>query len=216
MAKSQVRAKTPREIRLLRESNELDELKRALGIIYSWGIHDPEYMPELGMLLYHKDPEVLRFTLGIMLHYELYGAKQFFLQFKEHVPVLQQLASTQFTALELIVALCGPSLDLVPCLRNYLHRFPEEACDLVVKFGPIAKQLVPDLIEVLQLDDWDTVWAAADATASIGPAARKAVPVLKRLLKHKSGVVTGSVSVALESITGIPRDRWPRGPDAGD
>src|SRR5262249_22544889 len=146
MASSKPTTKTPAELRSLAEQEELNELKEALSLLHCWGIHDPEYLPVLGRLLSHKDPEVLRRTLGIMLNYDRYQVNEFE-QLKEHLPVFRELLSTQPLALDLIVALCGPSLDLVPHLQNQLRLFPEEGSDLVFKFGPMAKDLVPDLMQ---------------------------------------------------------------------
>jgi hypothetical protein len=223
-----VSPKKPDELLSLLKGNNVNELKEALSLLYSWGIREVDYLPVLGLLLSHDDPEVLRYTLGMMRHHEELPHKEF-LQLKQHLPTLRKFASigkeqdpslsewsvVRFSALELIVALCGPSQDLVPHLRDYLVRWPEEACDLIYKFGPIAKDLVPDLIRMLQAEeDSDTTWAMVDAVGAIGPAAQEAVPILEKLTKHRSGVITGRACIALENITGTSRYAWPRGPDA--
>jgi hypothetical protein len=214
MVRPKLAAKKPKELLALLERNDAKKLTEALSLLFGWGIRNRDYLPVLGMLLSHKDPEVLRLTLGIMMNHKQLPRKEF-LQLKKHLPVFRELAPVQFNALELIVALSGPTEELVPHLRAYLSQWPEETCDLIVKFGPVAKGLVPDLIRIVQTDDWDEIWAAIDAIGAIGSAAEDAVPILKELTRHKSGVITGRACVALEKITGISRKSWPRGPGAG-
>ena len=214
MTKRIVTAKSPGELAMLVERDELAPLKGALSLLHSWGIHGAKYLPVLERLLFHTDPEVVRLTLGIMLNFERRPTKRF-LRLRERLPTFQKLLGTQPLALNLIVGLNGPTRKLVPHLKKYLWRYPEEGCDLVYRFGPVAKELVPDLIRLIKKSkDWDDTWAAVDALGAIGPAAKKAVPVLKKLTKHKSGVITGQACVALERITGISRYSWPQGPDA--
>lgn len=209
-------AKTPVELDALAERNDLDELKDSLSLLHSWGVHEPAYLPVLEKLLFHTDPEVLRLTLGVMGNFTRHDRKRC-IALNKHVPRFASLLTAEprqaATALEILVALRGPAEDLVPHVREYLHRFLEEACDLIVTFGSLAKDLVPDLLQTLEEDDWDTRWAAVDAIGAIGPAACDAVPALVRLLRHPSGVVTGSASAALERITGVSAGNWLRGPN---
>jgi hypothetical protein len=216
MTKRKITHRSAGELGELLERGQLKPLKDALSLLHSWGIHGAKYLPVLGKLLSHSDQEVVRLTMGIMLNYELFKSKKF-IQFKEHLPVFQKLAttespgSTQFLALDLIVKLIGPTRQLVPLLKKGLSRYPEEACDVVCRFGPVASDLFPDLIRLLKKSkDWDETWAAVDALGAIGHSAKNAVPILKELIKHKSGVIMGRACVALEKITGISRYRWPR------
>ena len=205
-------AKTASELLSLVQGNQLLELKDALSLLQSWGVRDQEYLPVLAALLAHEDPEVLRLTLSIMLSYEQSPVNEF-MQLKEFLPAIEALVGTQFLAVDLIVRLRGPAQNLIPYVKTYLSRYREETCDLICLFGPLAYELVPDLIEIIEgSDEWDEIWAVVDALGTIGPAAQAAAPILKQLTKHRSGVITGSACVALESITGISRHKWPRGP----
>jgi hypothetical protein len=211
--KKAISVPTVDELLTLVEFGNLDQLKDALSVLHLHGIAKAKYLPALGKLLATNDSEVLRLTLGIMMNFEQCSRGEFE-QLKRYLPEFHQLAATQFGALALIVALSGPAEELVPKLRSYLCRFPEEGCDLVHKFGPVARGLVPDLIELLESDEWDDIWAAIDAIWAIGPAAAAAVPMLEKLTKHESGVITGRACIALEKITGKSRESWPRGPNA--
>src|SRR5262245_23691501 len=214
MTKRKVTHKSASELRDLVERNELKPLKDALSLLHCWGIHGAKYLPVLEDLLHHADPEVVRLTLAVMLNFEL-KAKKTFLRLRECLPTFQKLVGKQPLALDVIVGLSRPSRKLVPSLKKYLWWYPEDGCDLVYRFGPVASKLVPDLIRLIKKSkDWDETWAAVDALGAIGPSAKKAVPILKKLTKHKSGVITGRACVALEHITGISRHSWPRGPDA--
>ncbi len=206
----------PVDLLSLAAGNDPQFLKKQLDLLQSWGITGPDYVPVLGAMLSHENKDVVRVVLGIMLNYQLFLPRKEFMQLEKYLPVFHELAPTQFCALELIVGLSGATPDLVPYLKGYLARYPEEACDLIVQFGPLAAALVSDLIKLIEKDDWDETWAAVDALAAIGKPAEEAVPVLKKLTKHKSGIITGSACVALESITGISRDHWPRGPTSID
>jgi hypothetical protein len=205
---------TADELRSLHKQGNVDQLKEALSVLHYRGIRDPQCIPVLGALLSSEDDEVLRLTLGVMMNFERSPRSECFVRLREYLPVFHQVAPKQLGALELIVALAGPSEELVPCLKEYLARFPEETCDVAYQFGPLAKDLVPGLIGLCRNDDWDTIWAAVDALGAIGPAAKEAVPMLEMLTNHKSGLITGRACVALESITGKPRGSWSRGPTA--
>ena len=66
--------------------------------------------------------------------------------------------------------------------------------------GPAAQDAVPDLIRVLQDEDWQVEQAAAKALGEVGPAAKDAVPELTRLLRDKSAEVRETAARALERI----------------
>src|SRR5437016_14010063 len=83
-------AKNAEELLSLMQRNQLEELKSALSLLHSWGKRDSQYLPVLGTLLSHQDPEVLRLTLGIMLNYEQSSVNEF-LQVKKYLPALQNL-----------------------------------------------------------------------------------------------------------------------------
>ena len=216
MSAEKATAASPDDLRQLAENKQPEQLKGALSLLHSWGVRTPDYLPVLEKLLLSEDPEVLRLTLGIMLNFER-GPRKHFLQLKNQLATLQKLATTEtsmpnarFLALELIVKLAGPTQMLVPHLREFLYRWPEEASDVICLFGPLAKDLVPDLIKAIEGDDWDTTWALVDALGAIGPEAKSAVPTLTKLTMHKSGVISGRACVALEQITGKPRTSWPK------
>jgi hypothetical protein len=202
---------TPEALFSLAQRNKVKQLRSGLSLLHAWGTRNDKYIPVLGMFLFHDDNEVLRLTLGVLRNYERRAPKAFG-KLTKYLLVFHELAPTQFTALELIVALQGPRPELMPYLKKYLSRYVEETCDLIVRCGAGARELVPDLIRTLKsTNNWDEIWAAVDPLGAIGKRARPAIPILKELAaKHESGVITGRACVALERITGISRNRWPR------
>src|ERR1019366_6213549 len=101
MTDTKVTAATADQLRSLTEGKDLNQLIEALSLLNSWGIHDPEYLPVLTMLLPSNDREVQRLTLACMLNFARYQVEQFF-GLKEYVPVFQSLLTTQPLALDLI------------------------------------------------------------------------------------------------------------------
>jgi vesicle coat complex subunit len=70
------------------------------------------------------------------------------------------------------------------------------------KYGPQAREYVPDLVQALKDRDKTVRMGAAYGLADVGPDALEAVPALKEALKDKDAEVRKAAAYALKKIEG--------------
>ena len=103
-----------------------------------------------------------------------------------------------------VLAACGreppaqpdPFVPIQAELKQHYDLFAEDALAARV-------ERIPRLIELLrEREDWLDLSGCADALGSIGPAARPALPALRKLLDHDERWVRSSAEDAIEAIEG--------------
>ena len=78
---------------------------------------------------------------------------------------------------------------------------PEKACDLVRHMAADGREAVPSIRSLIQSTlVYDTLWAAVDALAAVGPDSSSVAPELLGLLDHRSGRVASGAAHALARI----------------
>lgn len=71
---------------------------------------------------------------------------------------------------------------LVEALRSPERTVRRQACAVLLRMGPDAKEAVPDLVRLLDDEDEEIRKSAAKALGGIGPDAAEAVPALMRTM----------------------------------
>ena len=158
----------PALVELLEEKNALGN-----GVIEALVAIGSDVVPEVVLALKSKDPLVRRhavITLGLLGPKATAAIPNLIMTLKD---ADAQVATQSAKALEEI----GP--ESVPALFDALRDEDNEAAaKVLVKLGPKAKAVVPDLIKVLQGGDTSRRRQAAVVLGMIGPEAKAAVPAL--------------------------------------
>ena len=95
--------------------------------------------------------------------------------------------SEQLLAAEALARIGPPAVPrLVEALRSPDGQVRRQACAVLLRMGPDAKEAVPDLVRLLEDDDEDLRKMAAKALGRIGPDAAPAVPALMRTLLEEA------------------------------
>jgi HEAT repeat protein len=79
-----------------------------------------------------------------------------------------------------------------------------EAFDALEELGPLAREVVPDLTELLRSRSAYEVRRAAEVLGKIGPEARSAAPQLRALLAHRLPFVRKVAATALARVEAAP------------
>ena len=91
--------------------------------------------------------------------------------------------SEQSLAAEALSRIGPPAVPLlVEALRSSDLETRRQACEVLLRMGPDAKEAVPDLVRLLEDDEEELRKMAAKALGRIGPDAAPAVPALMRAL----------------------------------
>jgi HEAT repeat protein len=91
--------------------------------------------------------------------------------------------SEQQLAADALTRIGPPAVPmLIEALRSGDGQVRREACAVLMRMGPDAKEAVPDLVRLLEDDDEELRRMAAIALGRIGPDAGEAVPALMRSL----------------------------------
>jgi len=186
-------AEMERNLRRHMKSGNTKALVHQLVMIRISGIRPLSWLPLFQELLEkRRNDDIIRHTCVIV---EDYGSKA-----ERCLPRLIELSDRCIAPIDAVWAITKDCRLVLPQMGRYVERFPEEACDLICQIGPDAADLVPHIIKVLGRDDWDEMWAAVDALGAIGPKASVALPILRKLRKHKSGVISSRATIAIASI----------------
>lgn len=90
---------------------------------------------------------------------------------------------------------------ILPVLDRLFENNGESVCDIICQLGPVARPLLPKLLDALAQDDyWDLQWAAADAVGYIASADADTLDSLKVALTHNSPIVRSAAANALGRV----------------
>jgi HEAT repeat protein len=158
--------------------------------------HDCDLTPAIGTIVYHisnvDDASAIRSACKLLV--EL-GKPA-----RDAIPVLTTLLKTEhaLAAAEALWSIERNPQTIVPTLIAEMEYSAEEVCDLAYTMGASARALLPNLIEVLQNEDyWDTQWAAADAISRVAIGDPSVIPLLLDTLNHSSSRIRSAASRGL-------------------
>lgn len=104
----------------------------------------------------------------------------------ERVPIPK---SEQQLAADALARIGPPAVPmLVQSLQSSDRETRRQACEILMRMGPDAKEAVPDLVKLLEDEDQELRRMAAIALGRIGPDAGEAVPSLMRTLLEEEPV----------------------------
>lgn len=150
-----------------RESSQRDQLPSKAVDPDSEPV-EPRPLPDDDLLVSIEDGQVQRAT------------------FVERIPVAK---SEQQLAADALARIGPPAVPmLVQSLQSSDREARRQACEILMRMGPDAKEAVPELVKLLGDEDEELRRMAAIALGRIGPDAGEAVPALMRTLLEEEPV----------------------------